>query len=558
MKTKNIFKSLAFAMLMPTMLFTTSCSNDDDFINSGNSDKKIYKIPVTVNVTRQGDATTRATYSRETKKLGFSEGDKLFVNGESDDAGSFAGTLEWQSGGSFTGDIYTQEPFSGTADGLLSDVNTVKATLLPAGYENKYFLNIKNDDAELGGGGDPAFDYLELDYDNAVADNLYTAVEQFSLEQATAYSGGFALAPQNAIVNCSLKSADDVAEGEECWPYLENEDDSYGGYPEIYFGANNIVQFAIAVPGNLGEQSWTLGDDNFGFSYFNIDLGTKNLEAGHIYNVTNIAPVDLSTLTDDYEAKNGDILTGELQDEYKITIAAGATVTLAGVDIEYVYDWAGITCLGDATIILKDGTENIVQGGPDYAGIFVPAGSTLTIDGGGKLTSGSAYSAGIGGNRYADCGNIIIKGGTIDALGGGGAGIGSGPNHSCGTITITGGIIDAQGCFLDGMGAGIGTGNSGDCGDIVISGGTVEAYGGKFSAGIGGGAAGYCGNITIYNTVTKVTATKGTDAYCSIGLGDEDVVEVYDDVDYDFDCTVTIGGENKGYGVEDSPYVYQP
>ena len=29
METKNIFKSLAMAMLMPAMLLTTACSNDD-------------------------------------------------------------------------------------------------------------------------------------------------------------------------------------------------------------------------------------------------------------------------------------------------------------------------------------------------------------------------------------------------------------------------------------------------------------------------------------------------------------------------------------------------
>ena len=34
MKTKNIFKTLALAMLMPTMLLTTACSSEDDVVNS--------------------------------------------------------------------------------------------------------------------------------------------------------------------------------------------------------------------------------------------------------------------------------------------------------------------------------------------------------------------------------------------------------------------------------------------------------------------------------------------------------------------------------------------
>jgi hypothetical protein len=63
--------------------------------------------------------------------------------------------------------------------------------------------------------------------------------------------------------------------------------------------------------------------------------------------------------------------------------------------------------------------------------------------------------------------------------------------------------------------------------------------------------------IRILNTVTAVTATKGSSAYCSIGIGDEDdVLEDYDDGDLDYDCTVIIGGVNYGYGVTSSPFTY--
>ena len=102
-----------------------------------------------------------------------------------------------------------------------------------------------------------------------------------------------------------------------------------------------------------------------------------------------IAPIDLSELTEDYTAKNGDVLTGTLDGQtqpYKITIADGATVTLAGVTINGVnsdsYEWAGLTCEGSATIILKDDTENTVKGfDENYPGILVPSGSTLIIKG---------------------------------------------------------------------------------------------------------------------------------------------------------------------------------
>ena len=228
MNTKNILKSLAFAMLMPAMLFTTSCSNEDVVINGGDTAKMSKKIYVTVNVTRQGEkATTRADYGH--KQLPFSTGDKLFVEGYRSGAGNFAGTLEWQSGGTFTGTINTEVDYSGTVDDLLEGAYPIQATLLPAGWESYHFLKIGNLSVDLGGAYEPSDDYLDdPDYDYAVADNLYTAVEQFSLEQAKTYSGGFALAPQNAIVNFTY-IIDPLGGATECNPLLYTNDISTYG-----------------------------------------------------------------------------------------------------------------------------------------------------------------------------------------------------------------------------------------------------------------------------------------------------------------------------------------
>ena len=213
---------------------------------------------------------------------------------------------------------------------------------------------------------------------------------------------------------------------------------------------------------------------------------------------------DLSKLTAESTAEfatatDGMTITGRLGANVKVSIAAGATVTLDGViivgDDDEKYKWAGLNCLGDATIILKDGTENEVSGFYQfYPGIHVPAGSRLTITGGtegnGKLTAISYGSgAGIGGGYEIPCGNIDIQGGDIMARGG---------LYS----------------------AGIGGGRDGSCGNITISGGTVMAMGGPEAAGIGGGRDGSCGAITITNGVTRVYATKGgEDAPYSIGAG---------------------------------------
>lgn len=251
-------------------------------------------------------------------------------------------------------------------------------------------------------------------------------------------------------------------------------------------------------------------------------------------------PTRLSTLSSDYTAADGETLYGTLAGNYKISIADGATVTLKDVTIDGSGNYAGINCMGDATIIL-DGTNNVKGYSSDYPGIYVPRYKTLTILGTGSLTAiGNGCGAGIGGRSDTYCGNIVIEGGTITATGGlAAAGIGGGYDY-CGDITISGGTVTATG---GDKAAGIGSGSTGSCGSITISGGTVTATGGLEAAGIGTGSYGSCGNITINEGVTSVTATKGFDAYNSIGAG------------YHGSCgTVKIGG-NVG-AISKSPYTF--
>ncbi len=186
------------------------------------------------------------------------------------------------------------------------------------------------------------------------------------------------------------------------------------------------------------------------------------------------------------------ILTGTGGENTHVSIADGATVTLSGVDITQSSSksWAGITCLGDAVIILEEGTTNNVKGGTRFSGIYVPQNKTLTIRGSGSLNvTGGRYGAGIGnGRNQNNCGNIIIEGGNITANGGN-------------------------------RGAGIGTGENCRCGYIIIRGGNVTATGGSMSAGIGGGENGVCGDITIGEGVTRVIATMGSGASDPVGIG---------------------------------------
>ncbi len=224
--------------------------------------------------------------------------------------------------------------------------------------------------------------------------------------------------------------------------------------------------------------------------------GDGNPQIGTTQTVTVTPGVTLTSETGEVTLQNGETLTGTGGANTHVTIAAGATVTLSGVDITGIandenHPWAGITCSGDATIILADGTTNNVKGGYIYyPGIQVgPSGTTLTIRGSGTLNASSK---------------------------GDGAGIGGGFNRACG--------------------------------NIVIDGGTITATGGYYAAGIGGAYRGGCGDITITANITSVTASKGGAAYgpYSIGAGSNS-----------YCGTVTIAGIEVGC-IGDDVYTFTP
>lgn len=347
-------------------------------------------------------------------------------------------------------------------------------------------------------------------------------------------------------------------------------------------------EFYVAIPDADAKNiylSATDGTDTYTFYKENAKLVNGQYYAINVKSMTKATKYDLSTLTDDTEIPDGAILTGKLDGNHKISIADGATVTLSGATIEGenndAYKWAGITCDGDATIILE-GDNNVKGFRWGYPGIYIAEDKTLTIDGTGTLNASSNRDgAGIGGGHFS-CGNITINGGTVNAVGGdGGTGLGSFSAYACGTITINGGVVNAVGGYgaagiggntfdiidtyndiiinggtvtaVGGSGcagigsngngdrcgniiisgghitatggecaSGIGCGSSGHCGDITISGGTIIASGGQYAAGIGNGDGDHnasCGNITITADVEQVTAIKGENCENSIGKG---------------------------------------
>ena len=222
--------------------------------------------------------------------------------------------------------------------------------------------------------------------------------------------------------------------------------------------------------------------------------------------------VNVANLGDNYKAQDGTILTGTLDGQsqpIKIRIVDGATVTLRNLTINGYgygeYEFAGLTCEGDATIILE-GTNKVRGFNPEYPAIFVPTEKTLTIKGTGSLhASSNGQGAGIGAGANQLSGNIVIESGTIEAVGGdGAAGIGSGSSASCGDITIKGGKITATG----GENA-AGIGGAANCPSVVIEGGDITAYGGAQGAGIGSGYAHSCDYLIIKGGNIKATGGHG-------------------------------------------------
>jgi hypothetical protein len=150
---------------------------------------------------------------------------------------------------------------------------------------------------------------------------------------------------------------------------------------------------------------------------------------------------------------------------YMISVTEGnADITLQNVNIdEYKngthYYRPALSIANGASAKLTLSGSNILKGDNSCAGIFVPSGAELTINGNGSLTAiGGENGAGIGGSNSVEYGKGDTSG------------------DACGTVNIEGGTVTATG---NGGGAGIGGGKSwGDAGTTVITGGSVRAVGG--------------------------------------------------------------------------------
>lgn len=464
---------------------------------STNSYDTFLSLPVTL-----ATPTTDYIYVALCIKESEAAGDELSFKAVDADGKVYTGTKAAPSGGFINGKYY----YNTSAITLAHDASqdrirptivwtNPKASIEP-NYEGEYSIYSENIDITLSGTSRNCrfhSEYsgtLRLNGLNATGNERFFTCSAPNLPFTVELQNG----SENTIINpyeC-IQSKTLKLSGNGTLTVTTTDADRCGIYGSANYNLsnnNNSTTTAIDVSAQLAADGYKVtrsamtdnGDGTYTWTY-TVMPGTKI--------------VKLNTLTENYTAQDGDVLTGTLASDLELKIAAGATVTLAGMTHHAGNYINSIVCLGTANIILAAGTTNdLTRGSSDaYAGLFLNNGitwSTLTISGTGTLlASGGDACAGIGGIEYCD--DIVINGGTIYATGG---------------------------QFAPGIGAG---GNSGQTGNITINGGNITATGGEGAAGIGAGShSSECKDITIANTVTSVTAIKGAGASESIGRGSD-------------------------------------
>ena len=496
---QKISKYMMMAALALVGTMTTGCTGDDLAKEAPQTNNDNHTVTLTTTISLDGSATTRALDALGKKT--FAAGDQVAIyyqntSGETQYVESEALTANDISDDGKTAKL-TVTLSNPKAEGLLRYV-------YPAAMANS---DIAPND-EINDENTFSTERIQSDQDGT----LETLASKFDLAIYDGSLSSKALLPTTATLKNQLTIAEltikDYA-GTDITDKIKKLDIQLCGNGYALTRPDNaagpIYVALYPTPGSNKENitvTATANDDTKYEKDFKFTFAANNI---YPIAVKTFKVVDVSTLTiPDGEnsvectAQNGDMLTGTIANRVRICIAANANVALKNLTIDYKappgsnfnFHNSGITCIGNATIILE-GTNKVKAFEGDFPGIRAATANdyTLTIKGDGSLEAiGQMGGAGIGGGNGGNCGNIVIESGSITATGGNNA-------------------------------AGIGSGYSSSCGNITISGGTVKATGGNNAAGIGTGDNGTCGSITITNGVKEVIAKRGTNAVCSIGKG---------------------------------------
>ena len=396
---------------------------------------------MTVNASKGSDAADSRTATRAlslegtTLNAAWAEGEKVTVYNVTKKA-DLNGTLKAQTSGAST-------TLKGSLTGTIENGDQLKLKFLGPNYNTQ----------------DGTLNYIATNCDYAEATVTVASVTDGNIttkEDAAAFQN------QQAIVKFTLKKkADDSALQ---IPASTAFTISNGSSEFTVTPTTDTDVLFVALPATSTVNLSTTIDD---ITYSYNKTGAE-LVAGKYYEISVKmvrGEINLAKITKSTTLLDGDVLTGTLNVEYhpvQISIADGAKVTLNDVTINGTKSsechWAGITCNGNATIVLS-GTNTVRGFHENYPGIHVPSGKTLTIQGDGSLTASSnGHGAGIGGGTSIDCGN----------------------GAACGNITIANTVTKVTatkgGNATNSIGAG---GNEGTCGTVTI-GGTVYYNGSDY------------------------------------------------------------------------------
>ena len=481
---KNKIISVTMAMLA---MLAVSCNKEDNTMG------EVKQMPITITAGYEGNnAKVDYSESGNTISATWESGDEILVAYD-----GFVSTLTLSSG-------------AGTGTATFSGTISYRTTPSENSILSCYVKDRNNTEALVDNGNGTigyAVSYLNQDGTLASAGKCNT---YFGM---ATYGNGNNIKCNFSVNNSILKFAISAPEG------LAADDDATLTYKSgetelakasFKVGPRGMKTIYMAVPSGSysGEQTLVYKSGEYTTVTKTLSSTHANFAVGQTYSKTLYFGhhIDLSYLNYDYTAANGDTLLNTLGSNVKISIAAGATVTLRNASINWDGAWttgdhAGLTCLGNAAILLE-GNNNYVKGfNADYPGIHIAEGYELSIgslSGDARLNASSnGNGAGIGGGKNIDCGNITINNGDtkIWAFGGkNAAGIGSGENSSCGKIVINLGSVVATG---GSNAAGIGTGYRGSCDTIFFfGGGHISGYAGDGKgAGIGAGGGDYTGNF---------------------------------------------------------------
>lgn len=443
---KILNKICMWATLFVVAATALSCEKED----ATTPEAKTFTM--TVNATKGGrNAMKQLTLDGHTLNATWAVGDSVTVYNVTKGA-ALTGTLKAQSAGAST-TLY------GTLTGVIEGGDQLKLTFLGPDYGTQ--------DGTLTGSEtsiDKVCDYAEA-----------TITAYVGVSEVTTTSAQFE--NKQAIVKFTLRNFGNISDVNVSRLTVRDGTNTYNVIPASATGT-----LYVAIPAiTSGTLTLTAVGTDKPYKYERTGV---TFEAGRYYEITVGMSVNLDSISSHITLQNGDKVVGGYvgyEKVYKVSIAAGATVTLDGMringyEIAYGGEWAGLTCLGDATINLI-GTNDVKGFNGRYPGLFVPSGSTLTIQGSGSLEARSnGRGAGIGGvsSSYGHdddgigCGNIVITGGTIDAQSLSGTAIGSGLYASCGDITITPGVTRVKASRGGGESDCIGQGAGGSCGTVTI------------------------------------------------------------------------------------------